>query len=47
MLLPNTPTMSTFHIPTSPPITERGILVLKVNVGHSKHPLKLCYGSLT
>ena len=47
MPLPDTPTMATFHIPTGPPITKRGVLMPEVNVGHSKRPPKLRYGSLT
>ena len=47
MPLLDTPTMATFHIPTGPPITERGVLMPEVNVGHGKRPPKPCYGSLT
>ena len=43
------PHMSTFNIPTSPSITESSVTCLmpKVNMGNSRHPAKLHYGSLT
>ena len=49
MPLPDPPTMSTFNIPTGPPITECGVtcLVPEVNVGNGRRPAKPRYGSLT